>query len=148
MNRNALTVCVHEILNHKTNMHLWECRHDVYFLSGFFILQWRHDGCDGVLNHQPRDCLLNRLFGRRSEKTSKLRVTGLCAGNSPVTGEFPAQMASNAENGDVVMNTSTVACTLPPTYVINALAPENYGINFQMCNFRKKNKKQAHRKIE
>ena len=31
-------------------------------------------------------------------KTSKLRVTGLCAGNSPETGEFPAQMASNAEN--------------------------------------------------
>ena len=34
----------------------------------------------------------------RSKKTSKLRVTGLCAGNSPVTGEFPAQMASYAEN--------------------------------------------------
>ena len=33
-----------------------------------------------------------------SKKTSKLRVTGLCVGNSPVTGEFPAQMASNAEN--------------------------------------------------
>ena len=30
--------------------------------------------------------------------TSKLRVTGLCARNSPVTGEFPAQRASNAEN--------------------------------------------------
>ena len=29
---------------------------------------------------------------------SKLRVTGLCEGNSPGTGEFPAQMASNAEN--------------------------------------------------
>ena len=42
--------------------------------------------------------LLNRLFRRRSKKTSKLRVTGLCAGNSTVTGEFPAQMASNAEN--------------------------------------------------
>ena len=27
-----------------------------------------------------------------------LRVTGLCAGNSSVTGEFPAQMASNAES--------------------------------------------------
>ena len=26
------------------------------------------------------------------------RVTGLCAWNSPVTGEFHAQMASNAEN--------------------------------------------------
>ena len=41
---------------------------------------------------------LNRLFRRRSKKTSKLRVTGLIAGNSPVTGEFPAQMASYAEN--------------------------------------------------
>ena len=40
----------------------------------------------------------NRLFRRRSKKTSKLRVTGLCAGNSPVTSEFPVQMASNVEN--------------------------------------------------
>ena len=61
-------------------------------------LQWRHDGCNYVSNHQPHDRLLNRLFRRRSKKTSKLRVTGLCAGNSPGTGEFPAQMASNAEN--------------------------------------------------
>ena len=53
---------------------------------------------DSVSNHQPHDCLLNRLFSRRSKKISKLRVTGLCAGNSPGTGEFPAQMASNAEN--------------------------------------------------
>ena len=64
-------------------------------------LQWRHNGRDGVSNHQPHDCLLNRLFKRRSKKTSKLRVTGLCAGNSPVIGEFPAQMASNAENDSI-----------------------------------------------
>ena len=32
------------------------------------------------------------------QRKSKLRVTGLCEGNSPVTGEFPAQKASNAEN--------------------------------------------------
>ena len=38
------------------------------------------------------------VYRRRSKKTSKLRVTGLCAGNSPGTGEFPAHMASNAEN--------------------------------------------------
>ena len=62
------------------------------------ILQWRHNGHDGVSIHQPLDCLLKRLFRRRSKKTSKLRLTGLCAWNSPVTGEFPAQMASNAEN--------------------------------------------------
>ena len=63
-----------------------------------FALQWRHNGPHGVPNHQPYNCLLNRLFMRRSKKTSKLRVTGLCAGNPPVTGEFPAQMASNAKN--------------------------------------------------
>ena len=61
-------------------------------------LHWRHNGHDSVSNHQPRDCLLNRLLRRRSKKTSKLRVTGLCARHSPGTGEFPAQMASNADN--------------------------------------------------
>ena len=61
-------------------------------------LQWRHNDHDGVSNHQLNGCSLNRLFRRRSKKTSKLLVTGLCAGNSPGTGEFPAQMASNAEN--------------------------------------------------
>ena len=61
-------------------------------------LQWCHNGRDGVSNHQPHDCLLNRLLWRRSKKTSKLRVTGLCEGNSPVTGEFPAQRTSNVEN--------------------------------------------------
>ena len=61
-------------------------------------LRWRHNDHAGVSNHQPHGCLLNRLFRRKSRKTSKLRVTGLCAGNSPGTGEFPAQMASYAEN--------------------------------------------------
>ena len=70
-------------------------------------LLWRHNGRDGASNHQPDDCLLNRSFRRRSKKTSKHRVTGLCAGNSPGTGEFSAQMASDAENAipfdDVIM---------------------------------------------
>ena len=57
-----------------------------------------HNEHDGVANHQPHDCLLNRLFRRRSKKLSKLRATGLCAGNSPVTGEFPTQRAINAED--------------------------------------------------
>ena len=38
------------------------------------------------------------LFMHRSKKTSKLRVTGLCEGNSPLSSEFPAQSASTAEN--------------------------------------------------
>ena len=42
------------------------------------VLQWRHNARDGVQNHQPHDCLLNRLFRHRWKKKSKLRVTGLC----------------------------------------------------------------------
>ena len=37
------------------------------------------------------DCLLICLIRRKSKKTSKLCVTGLWEGNSPATGEFPAQ---------------------------------------------------------
>ena len=69
----------------------WRCHFKV-------ALQWRHNEHNGVSNHQPHDWLLKRLFKRRSKKTSKLRVTGLCAGKSPVTGESSSQRASNAEN--------------------------------------------------
>ena len=58
--------------------------------------EWiRHNRQHSVSNHQPHYCLLSL---RSSKKTSKLCVTSLCVGNSPGTGEFPAQMASNAEN--------------------------------------------------
>ena len=65
-------------------------------------MQWRHNECDGVSNNQPHYCLFNRLFRRRSKKIKedqrKLRATGICEVNSPVTVEFPAHRASNAEN--------------------------------------------------
>ena len=64
----------------------------------FVTSRWRHNGHDGIWNHQPHACLVNGLFRRRSKKTSKLRINGLCEGNSPETGEFSAQMASYAEN--------------------------------------------------
>ena len=73
-------------------------QYDIIELINKSTLLWRHNERDGVLNHQLHDCLLNRSSSRRSKKTSKLRVTGLCAGNSPGTGEFLTQMASNAEN--------------------------------------------------
>ena len=81
-----------------------------YCSATSITLHWRHDEPDGVSNHQSRDCLLNRLFRRRSKKTSKLRVTGLCAGNSPGTGEFPAQRASNAENAYIWWNHHDLIC--------------------------------------
>ena len=43
----------------------------------------------------------SRLLAQRfvqAQGTSKLRVTGLCEGNSPKTGRFPSQRTSNAEN--------------------------------------------------
>ena len=61
-------------------------------------LRWRHNERNGVSNHRRLDCFLNHLIRRWSKKTSKLRVTSLCGRNSSVTDDFPAQMASNAEN--------------------------------------------------
>ena len=63
-----------------------------YFTICKILIQWRYN------DHLRLDCLLNRLFRCRSKKSSKLRVTGLCKGNSPVTGEFSTQKASYAEN--------------------------------------------------
>ena len=89
-------------INHKWTqmlfMSITRTEHTTFRLSYLPPLRWHHNGRDGVSNHQPHDFLLNSLFGRRSKKTSKFRVTGLCAGSSRGTGEFPAQMASNAEN--------------------------------------------------
>ena len=42
---------------------------------------WRHNEHDGVSNHQHHDCLLSRLFRRRSNKTSKPRMWGEFTGD-------------------------------------------------------------------
>ena len=65
---------------------LWSSKdnqHGTYPPCPAYALHWRYNAHDGVSNHQPHVCLLNRLFRRRAKKTSKLRVTGLCVGNSP-----------------------------------------------------------------
>ena len=46
-------------------------------------LHWRPNDHNCISNHHRIDWLLKRLFGRSSKKTSKLRVSGLCVGNSP-----------------------------------------------------------------
>ena len=69
-------------------------------------LQWRHNDHDSVSNHQPPGCLLNLLFRRRSKKTSKLRVTGLCVGNSsgPVNSPHKGPVTRKMfPFGDVIM---------------------------------------------
>ena len=63
---------------------------------GYHVYRNQHKHYDDVI----MGAMVSQItrFKRRSKKTSKLRVTSLCAGNSPGTGEFPAEMASNAEN--------------------------------------------------
>ena len=83
---------IHKLLDEKVKIMYYSCNYLKDWLSSadaklsFYVLislHWRHNDHDGVSNHQPHGCLLNRLFRRRSKKTSKLRVTGLCVGNSP-----------------------------------------------------------------
>ena len=85
--------CWHERINHDT-------------------LQWRHNERVGVSNNRRLDGLHNRLFRRRSKKTPKLHGTGPCAGNSQVTGEFPAQRASNVENVSIWWRHHEISCCL------------------------------------
>ena len=62
-----------------------------------FILEWHYNEHDGVSNHQPHDCLLNRLFRRRSRKKIK------APRHWPLCGEFTGDQwiprtNSSAEN--------------------------------------------------
>ena len=99
---------------------------------------WCHIGRDSVSNHQPHNCLLNRLFRHRSKKTSKLRVTGLCAGNSLVTSEFPAQMASKAENVSIwwhhhVYNNPSMYWCLEHIVTVTSHGHHSISNHWQLC---------------
>ena len=93
--------------------HIVVCKHDICrshrFIDGL-VQERRNSNADAVELRiscaNPSICYLaplvsESLFRRRSKKTSKLRVTGHSAVNSPVTGEFPAKRASNAENTSI-----------------------------------------------
>ena len=110
------------------------------------IWWWRHNERDSVLNYQPHDCFPNRLFRRRSKKTSKLCVTGLCAGNSPVIGEFPAQRASNAENVTIWRRHHDPSLNLRCTPLVTGLScpPVHQGNDYSI-NLPKKGKVTASR---
>ena len=71
------------------NYKSWSRIQMTLFVGCVDTLQWRNYKRDDVSNHRCLDCLLDRLFRRRSKKTSKLRVTDICEGNPTVTGVFP-----------------------------------------------------------
>ena len=72
-------------------------------------LQRRRRERDGVSNHQPHDCSLNRLFRRRSNKPSKLRVTCLFEGNSSVNSPHKDQVTRKMVPVDDVIIGYTIA---------------------------------------
>ena len=75
-------------------LHEHEVEHVVEHVTYIIGAHWRHNERGSISNHRHLDCLLNHLLRSWSKKTSKLRFTGLCEGNSPLIGEFPAQRAS------------------------------------------------------
>ena len=79
-----LSVCLYIVHSIKyAAVLLWLYFVVVMWLYYQFSLHWCHNDHDDVSNHLPHRCLLNHLFRHRSKKTSKLRITGLCVGNSP-----------------------------------------------------------------
>ena len=86
-------------------------------------LQWRHNEHDGVSNHRRLHCLLKRLFRHRSKETSKLRVTGLCVGNSPATGDKGLVTRKMFPFDDVITSIDNAlgwrpSCTSPSIWLV------------------------------
>ena len=96
------SICFISDFTHKWSFIMHVCNVSIILFRPQYVnimtLLWCHNGRDCISNHQPHYCLLNRLFRWRSKKTSKLRIIGLCDGNSAVTSEFPSQTGSDAEN--------------------------------------------------
>ena len=75
-------------------------------------LRWRHNGHDSVSNPSLTIVYSTVYSGADQRKHQSSRVTGLCAENSPGTGEFPAQMTSNAENVSIWWRHHDIELTL------------------------------------
>ena len=99
----------------------------------FNTFRWRHNDHDGVSNHQPHGCLLNRLFRRRLKKTSKLRVTGLCVGNSsrPVNSPHKGPVTRKMfPFDDVIMSVFTLYCDPINLHILSY----SYCVLCKQCN--------------
>ena len=82
---------------------LWECERPM--AHTLYVITWERLHYNYVIMStlvsqitSPTIVCSTVYSRRRPKKTPKHCVTGLCAGNSPVTGKLPAQRASNAEN--------------------------------------------------
>ena len=96
-------------------------------------LRWVQNGRDNVSNHHPHDCLFNRLLRRRSKKTSKLCVTGICVENSPGPVNSPHKGPVTWKMfpfDDVIMR-----WRLPLQTITTAMPIERLGISIHLNSF-------------
>ena len=102
----------------------------------FISLQWRHNECDGISNHQPHNCLLNHLFRRRSKKASKLRVLAFvrgihrCLVNSPHKGPVTRKVFPF---DDVIMSKLIKLTTKKASKLCITQKPATLNITVPLC---------------
>ena len=132
---------IYSLVNTQANLH------QVQGMDTLLPLQWRHNGRGVVSNHQPHHCLLNRSFRRRWKKTSKLRVTGLCVGNSPDrwiprrNGQYHGKCFwwrhhdINRKKWDAIIRLSSTAVDLRVRISNYMLHKTFHGIYYQCVNF-------------
>ena len=101
-------------------------------------LQWCHNEPDGISYHWLLSCFLSHLFQRRSKRTSKLCVTGLCEGNPPVTSGFPLTKDQWCENCFHLMTSSWCRLSWACWYL--PCLPSNFSLTFTWWIFFKKSK--------
>ena len=113
-NTHSLISAYHELVgNYAHLITQWEY-HPIIRMT----LQWRHNERDGVPNHRRLNWLPKHMLRHRSKKSSTLRVTGLCEGNSPVTGEIPTQRARKAENVSIWWRHHDLFWHKRPKYIV------------------------------
>ena len=126
--------CVAGHLRHH-GVHVTSLHRPIKHANGFVVLSLHYN--DVIMNAMASQItsltIVYSSVYSGAKKTSKLRVTGFCEGNSPLTGEFPAQRGRNAENvsiwwrhHDNILMGSREPCTiewLPRCQWINSGAP-------------------------
>ena len=79
IHHNSSDVFTHRITEYKHSMGNYAVRSRSAFVScPQHTLHWRHNEHDGVSNHQPNDCLLNRLFRQIKENIKAPCHWSLC----------------------------------------------------------------------
>ena len=105
-------------------------------------LQWRHNEHTGISNCQHLDCSLNHLFRCRSTETSKLCVTGLYEGNSPMTDKIPTHSPITCKLfpcDDVIMFWSMIYLNTDRWTLAFWVSPVQWAVNIPWSIFVKMN---------